>query len=321
MRRYTGLLIYVLVLFLLLLLPLMVERRYFFHILTLSCIYAIFAISWNLLAGYVGELSLGHALFFGLGAYSSALLNTVAGMPAWGAFAFAIVITTVSGALVGIPCLRLKGPYLSIVTLAMSMVLFTITNSWLGGEEGIKRIRPLVVGTLPNYYLSITFAVITVIATAFLIHSRIGLLFQAIRENSVTAESVGVDVKRYKLIGYLFSAAFAGMAGALQAHFQSIVTPDSLSLGLSFAGITMTAIGGIGTLSGPVVGALGITILFDQLSFLVEYRLLIYSVLLVIILRFAPGGLMGLLMWSRPYVAGSEPVETQMANKLEVREP
>lgn len=297
MRRYTAILTGAAALTILLLLPLVVERRYLFHLLTLANVYVIFSVSWNLLAGYVGELSLGHALFFGLGAYSTALLNTAAGIPAWGALALAVVITTVAGALVGIPCLRLKGPYLSIVTLAMSMVLYVITHSWLGGEEGIKRIRPLVVGALPNYYLSIAFAVLAVAVTALLVRSRIGLIFQSIRENAVTAESVGVDLTRYKLLSYLYSAALAGLSGAFQAHFQTIVTPDTLSLGHSFAGITMTAIGGMGTLMGPVLGAYGVTYLFDKLSFLVEYRVLVYSVLVVIILRFAPGGLLGLVDW------------------------
>ena len=273
-----------------------IASNYFLHVLIVAHILAIFALSWDLIAGYVGELSLGHSIFFGFGAYSVGYLNSSLGFNPWVAMLLSVIIAGVLGGLVGIPCLRLKGPYLGIVTLAFQMVLYLLAESLYditGGEEGISGINRLVSGVSANYYLSVIFVIITFLVCYSLIKSKYGLVFKAIRENQDAAEASGVKPINYKLLAYIISAVLAGLAGNFQANYLGIVTPDDLSLGLTFSAITIVAIGGRGTLLGALIGAYAVTLAFDQLYFLKDYRMLVYSVLLIVSILFFPKGFVG----------------------------
>lgn len=285
-----------LVLLIMAILPLVVQKSYFFHVLIIANIYVIFTVSWDLLSGYTGQLNLGHAAFFGAGAYTAAFLDKYSGISPWLSLILGGIVAVGIGLLVGIPCLRLKGPYLTIVNLAMAMILFllaTTMTQYTNGEEGISGLKPLVVGTIPNYYLSLALMAVSVGIMYWMVKSDLGLVFQAIREDSRTAEAVGVNLTKYKLVAYISSAFFAGLAGSFQGHYLGIVTPDTLSSALTFSAITMATIGGIGTMIGPIIGVYALNFLFELLHSWIDYRVLFYSILLVLILLFLPEGLYG----------------------------
>lgn len=280
------------------LLPTFINKTYFFHILIIANIYVIFTVSWDLLSGYTGQLNLGHAAFFGAGAYAAAFLDKFTSISPWLSLLIGGLVAVCIGLLVGIPCLRLKGPYLTIVTLAMASILFILASTlteYTKGEEGLAGLKPFIVGTIPNYYLSLVVMVVSVGIMYWMVNSNLGLVWQAIREDSRTAEAVGVNLTKYKLIAYVSSAFFAGVAGSLQGHYIGIVTPDTLAAPLTFSAITMATIGGIGTIIGPVIGVYSLSFLFEILYAWVDYRILFYSILLVVILLFLPDGLYGLI--------------------------
>jgi branched-chain amino acid transport system permease protein len=278
-------------------LPEVVEAPFVWHVIVVSNIYAIFALSWDVLAGFAGEVSFGQALFFGVAAYSTAFLNATGVIPsAWTSLGVGIAISVVAGAAIGIPCLRLQGPYLAIVTLASSQIAFLMIfalHGVTGGEEGVRGIRSLVIGTVANYRLSVILLLIAVTLVYLLTESRVGLVFRAIKDNRVTAEGLGVNPVLYKTLAYCVSAALAGAAGGFQAHYLKIVTPDTLALPLTFSVITIVVIGGIGTVFGPVLAAYAVTFLFNELQVLSDYRLFLYSVVLIVCMLFFPNGLYG----------------------------
>ncbi|PKM82884.1 MAG: hypothetical protein CVU89_01755 [Firmicutes bacterium HGW-Firmicutes-14] len=280
--------------------------RYLLHVFIIAHIYAAFALSWDLLAGYVGELSLGHSLFFGLGAYSIGYLSGKFGVDPWLSIGISCIVTVVWGLLIGLPCLRLRGPYLAIVTLAFQMLFFLLANSLYnltGGEEGIRNIERVFNSTESYYYLSVFLVIIAFIICYLLVSSKYGLIFRTIRENPEAAEAAGVNIVNYKMLGYMVSALIAGLAGSYQALYLKIATPDTLSMALTFSAITIVAIGGKGTLVGAVLGSYVTTFIFDRFAFLKDYKMLMYSIVLVLCVLFFRNGLAGavkrVLLWRK----------------------
>lgn len=302
----------------LLALPMFVSSTFTFHLIITANIAALFALSWDFLAGFIGQISFGQALFFGTAAYGTALLNATGIVPTpWLSCLLGIGAAVAVGALVGIPTLRLKGPYLSLITLAASQIGFVLANTLnqiTGGEEGVRGIRPLVVGTVANYRLSLVLLFVVLALLYGLTQSRVGLILRAIKGNQASAEAVGINPVLYKTLGYCLSAALAGLAGACQAHYLGIVTPDSLSLSLAFSGITSVVIGGLGTLFGPVLAVYAVTFFLTKLQAFSDYRLFIYSVALILILLFLPDGLYpgvrGLMQWRRRWPASRREAPT-----------
>ena len=284
----------------------------------MSLIYVIFASSWNLITGYAGQLNMGQAAFFGIGAYTSAILAIDLGISPWIGMFLGSLLAAGAGFLVGIPSLRLSGPYLAITTIGLSEILRLVAMNWVDltrGSLGLYGIPPLPGFWGIKFSKEITFYYVALAATALtlycfrrLTHSEFGLSLKAMRDDSTGAESIGINTNQFKLTVFTVSAFFGGLAGALMAHYQRLVSPDILSLGETFQGLTMTVIGGLGTMAGPVIGAVLLTFLSEGLRFVedavkLDVRMVIYGLMLIVTILFMPGGIVGL--WRRRFSADS----------------
>jgi branched-chain amino acid transport system permease protein len=291
-------------------LPMVVDDRYFQHLLVTALIFVIFSSSWNLLAGYTGLLNLGHAAFFGIGGYTSALLAMHLGVPGWLGLILGALLSAFAGFLLGIPSLRLSGPYLAITTIGFAEILHMVAMNWVDltrGSLGLYGIPPLegflglkFTSELSYYYVCLSAATITLFCFWRLTNSEFGLTLQSMREDEPGASSIGIDVNRYKLCVFTISAFFGGLAGALFAHYQRLLSPDILTLPETFSVLAMTMIGGLGTLAGPVIGAVFLTFFSEGLRFIedlihFDIRMIVYGLMLIFTILFLPGGLMGIL--------------------------
>lgn len=278
--------------------PFIAPSVYLLHVLILAHIFVIYAASWDILTGYTGQLNLGHAMFFGLSAYVVAITNTMLKTPLFLSVLMGITSALVLSLTVGLPCLRLRGPYLAITTFSFSWVLFLLASSamiWLsGGEEGVRGVKTFVIGSIPNYYLSLILMIISVYILYRIANSETGLILKAIKEDEDAAMACGIDTTRYKLLAFVLSGTFAGIAGAFYAQYMRIVTVDVVALELSASAIAFSLVGGIGTIIGPAMGAYILTILFEGFAWLADYRVFIYNLIIVSFVLFLPGGLMSL---------------------------
>ena len=278
----------------LLLLPLMTKDPYLLRIIIFSSIFAIFAASWDLLSGFTGQMNFGHALFFGVAAYTSALLNLRLGFPPWLTIPLGALMAVIAGLVVGIPCLRLRGPYLALATLAFPIILmgiiFTIPDI-TGGELGISGIKPLASSRVAAYYV----CVILMLGLGLLMwkigDSKTGIIFHAIREDEVAVRASGINTTRYKLLAFSLSGFFAGVAGGLYTHFIRIAGPSTLEVSLSFQAIIWAIFGGVVTIYGPIAGVFILYPLMEFLRILPEIRTLLFGLTVIIILLFMPEGL------------------------------
>jgi len=279
---------------LLLLIPLITTEPYILRVLILSSIFAIFAASWDLLSGYTGQMNFGHALFFGVAAYTSALLNLHVGLPPWLTIPLGALVAVMAGLIVGVPCLRLRGPYLALATLAFPLILtgiIFVIPGITGGELGISGIDPLSGSRLTDYYI----AVILMMGLGFVMWkitaSKTGLIFHAIREDEVAVRASGINTTRYKLLAFCLSGLFAGVAGGMYVHFIRIAGPSTLELMLSFQAIIWVIFGGIATIYGPIAGVFILYPFMEFLRIIPEIRMLVFATLVVLILLFMPEGL------------------------------
>jgi len=277
-------------------LPLVIEDPYLLRIVIMTCIFSVFAASWDFLSSYSGQVSFGHALFFGVGAYTSALLNYHLHWSPWLTLPLGGVAAMISGILVGIPCLRLRGSYLSLATLSFPLILTGILfvfPDFSGGELGISGLTPLVRDRVNFFYV----AVFSMLALNWglwkLGDSKTGLILHAIREDEVAARASGINTPRYKLMAFAVSALVAGLAGALLAHFIRSVGPSTLEVSLSFQAVIWGIFGGVATIYGPIIGVFLLYPLTELLSLMggvSEYRLLIFALVVLAVLIFMPEG-------------------------------
>lgn len=281
----------------LLLLPLYSTDPYLLRIIIITCIFAVYAASWDLLAGYSGQISFGHALFFGVGAYGSSLLNYHLHLTPWLTIPIGSLVATVAGLLIGIPCLRLRGSYLSLATLAfpliLSGILFAFPN-FSGGELGVSGIQRLFVYPVHNYYAAVILMLVLCFAMWKIGTSNTGLVFHAIREDEIAARASGINTRRYKLFAFALSAFFAGMAGAFFAHFIRIAGPSMLEVSLSFQAVIWGVFGGAATIYGPVAASFilyPLTEIVGTFPALREFRLLILAVVVLLVLLLMPQGI------------------------------
>jgi len=288
-------------------LPFFLSNAYKLHLLIIIAINVIFASSLNLISGYVGELSLGHAAFAGLGGYTTGLL-ALKGISPWLGLIAAVVITLVVSYLMAPVVLRLRGAYFVITSAAFQMTLFYLASNWLnvtGGPMGLIGIpKPallipgfgsvLLDSKLSFYYLSIIFAILIVIACQRLVVSPIGETWVAIRENEKLAVALGIDRFKYVRIAFIFAGVFAGIGGWLIAHYLTVVSPDDMSFELIVSMILMIVIGGRGTIAGPIIGAVIVTLLPEYLRWLGNWRMSVYGVILFLLVIFLPKGIMQL---------------------------
>ncbi len=276
---------------------------YTLHLAILSGIAVIAASSLNLVMGYVGKLSLGHAAFYGIGAYTSALLAVSLHVPTWLAILAAAPAAAVAAVLIGPIVLWLRGAYFIIVTLSFSIVLQLVIINWVdvtNGPMGILGIPYPAIGSFEfssktaYFYLVVTSAVVTIWCIRRLINSRTGRAFEALRENENVAMSIGVSKLHYSLLAFCIGAGFAGLAGALYAYYVSVITPEMFGFDVMVTMLVMVAVGGKGTLSGPVIGAILVTFVPEQLRMVQDYRLSIFGVALMLSVVLMPNGVVSL---------------------------
>jgi branched-chain amino acid transport system permease protein len=278
----------------LLLLPLFYKDPYVFRILIQASIFAIFAASWDLLSGFTGQMNFGHALFFGVGAYTAALLNLHLHIPPWGSVPLGAIAAVVAGLIVGIPCLRLKGTYLALTTLSFPIILMGIVFSLpgiTGGELGISGISRLSGTRTSDYYISVVLMLGLTTLMWKITDSKTGIIFHAIREDELAVKASGINTTRYKLLAFSLSGFFAGLSGGLYAHFMRIAGPSTLEVGLSFTVVIWAVFGGIVTIYGPVAAVFILFPLLEFLHFWPEYRTLMFAVVILLILLYMPEGL------------------------------
>lgn len=302
----------------LLLLPLLVRHNdYIILVFTHAVLLATLALAWNIL-GLSGSISLGHAAFFGIGAYGSALLS-LKGLSPWLTIPFSGILAAVLGLFLGLICLRLRGAYFALATLAFVEIPKVITDNWDGltrgslglvGLPGLPSLRlglwTVDIGSSPaaSYYLVLIYAIVIVCLVGFLFHSNLGLALQAIREEETAAESIGVQVDIFRLISLLLSAFFAGISGACYAHLVRYIGPE-LVYGIHFSAIPMifAICGGRFTILGPALAAL-VLYPMDQFVFHPLFPAgheFLYGVVLILAILFAPAGLWGTLFRTKSY--------------------
>lgn len=291
----------------LLALPLVTDNPYLLRILILSCIFAIFAASWDLLSGFTGQMNFGHALFFGVGAYGAALLNLHLDLPPWGSIPLGALAAVLAGLIIGIPCLRLRGTYLALTTLSFPIILIGVVFAipeLTGGELGISGIDRIVRSRVAQYYIAVSVMVVLVVIMWKITDSNMGIIFHAIREDEVAVRASGINTTRYKLMAFCLSGFFAGVAGGLYAHFMRIAGPSTLEVSMSFQVVIWSVFGGVVTIWGPV-GAVFILIpLLEFFRFWPEFRTLLFAIVILLILLFMP---QGLLPWMRDKIENECP--------------
>jgi branched-chain amino acid transport system permease protein len=273
---------------------------YLITLATIIAINAIVACGLNVIVGFAGQISLGHAAFFGIGAYSAALLATKAGWTFWAALPCVIAMTAFVGLLLGIPSLRVREDFLAITTIGINFIVEAVFNNveFFGGAlgmGGIPRVTLLDVklrGT-EFFYLCLAFLIIVIAACWWLTRCWAGLACFALREEESAAASVGISPVRFKLLAFVIGTAMAGLGGALYAHFMRFISASDFAFPLSVSLLSMVVVGGIGTLWGPVLGAVIIGILPEVFRPIIDYRILFYTTLLLLMIRFQPGGLLG----------------------------
>jgi branched-chain amino acid transport system permease protein len=291
--------------------PLWLDNPYYVHILIMAGIFAVLALSLNLLLGYTGQLSLGHAAFFGIGAYTSALLTLRLDWSVWLGMAAGIVAAAVAGWAIGRLALKLRGAYFVLVTIPFAGVISLISLNWMdltNGPLGLPGVPAPVLGpwslrSKSAYYYVVLIAVALAWLVCYrLVGSRIGRAFVALRENEALAEAVGIDVTRYLVLAAVVSAAMAGLAGGLYAHYTRFVSPEVFLFTYTVTMVIMVVAGGKGTLAGPVVGAVLFTVLPEALREAMDWQwqMLAYGVLLVLVVFFLPRGIVpALAAWRR----------------------
>jgi branched-chain amino acid transport system permease protein len=280
--------------------PFLSGNLYILNVLTLILIFIIFASAWNLLA-YSGQGSLGHAAFFGIGAYASTLIAAKSGISPYVTIFLGAAVAAFIGILIGLTCVRLKEWFLAMVTFGFAIIVQTITVSFLtpitGGWDGIaspRLLSPDIPGyQLIEYYSILAITIACIVFIYYVIRSGVGLAFSAIRENELEARAAGVDPVKYRLLAFALSSYLAGVAGALEIHHIGYITPEIFGVDLSFWPVTYVIFGGLGTLAGPIVGTVVLTIIWDGLKLfgLTFGRYVIVGVLLILVIIFLPKGL------------------------------
>ncbi|HAM49495.1 MAG TPA: branched-chain amino acid ABC transporter permease [Nitrospiraceae bacterium] len=299
----------------LLCLPLFAEN-YLLDVMILAGIYAILALGLNVVVGFTGLLNLGYAAFYALGAYTYALLNVKCGLGFWQALPLSVGLTCLSGVILAVPALRLKGDYLAIVTLGFGEIVRLILNNWdslTNGPNGISGISSpslfgLSLGALNRfYYLVFVALVLTYSVVKRVRFSKIGRAWIAIREDEICALTMGINTTRYKLYAFAFGSLWAGIAGPLFAAKMRFVSPESFTFMESVLILCMVILGGLGSLTGVVLGAFILVILPEVLRGVESYRMLALSIGLIMMMIFRPKGLLGGIGKERMSNEGQKP--------------
>ncbi|WP_456279193.1 branched-chain amino acid ABC transporter permease [Bacillus sp. AK128] len=283
--------------------PLVTENQYYLHIFSTVFIWTIAVYGLNMIGGFTGQLSLAHAGFFAIGAYSLGVLTVKVGLNFWLSFILAIIITTIVGFLIGLIALRTKEHFFAIYTLCVGYIIYLIIYKWEAVTEGVRGLigipAPTPIGPItfdsPKsvYYLMLFFMVVAIFLFKRIIDSLVGRTYIAIRNSEELAQTIGIETMKQKLISFVLSTFFAGLAGALYASFVRFIGPDISYINITFDMLTYLLVGGIGTISGPLVGTFIIVWVSQYLQFLQDYRMLIFGPILVLLVIFYPRGIAG----------------------------
>lgn len=282
--------------------PLVFPQRYVVSVGVMCGIYVLLSLSMNLITGYLGVVVLGQAAFYGIGAYTAAILSTRLGWGFLPNLLAAALLCALAGLLIGSPALRLKGSYLSIVTLGFCEIVRIIELNWISltrGPYGITSVPPpsllgfQITSIRGFYYLILAMCCVAAIVISNLANSRMGRSFAAVKGDEVAAEAMGINLFRTKLICFAASAAMAGVAGAFYAQYMSFVDSTTFTADQSFQILGMTILGGLGNVAGSVLGAISMTVLPEVLRGMAEYRQIIYGLILAVMVVVKPEGLLG----------------------------
>lgn len=282
-------------------LPAMLRDTYSVSVFVFVGIYCLITIGLSLLMGYAGQISIGHAAFYGIGAYTSGLLTTRLDWSPWLAIPAAIILAGILAALIGIPALRLTGHYLAMATLAFGVIVYVVFEAAVeltGGPSGFGQIPRLSIGSyvirtdMQFYYLVWGLVVVALILALNIVHSRIGRALRSIHGSESAARSLGVNTALHKIQVFVLSACLAALAGSLYAHYVTFVSPTTFEFKFSVTLVTMVAVGGMSSLWGAMAGTVLLGILPEYLRGFDNYYLLIYGGILMVIMIFIPQGIL-----------------------------
>ena len=298
-ERLNNNMIFALLLIVIIIFPIIFDNSYILHILILLGVYVVLGTSLNVVAGVMGELDLGHAAFFGIGAYISSLFVMNVFDNFWIGMILAGFISLIFGLLLGIPSLRIRGDYLAIVTLGFNEIIrYVLLNmqSVTNGPMGIKGIpSPTIFGYVLNtkqqmFYLIWVLVIITVVVMNRMTNSRFGRSLVAIREDQIAATSLGINTGKYEIWAFAITAAFAGIAGSFFAHYMNFINPNNFTTNESILILCMITVGGRGSMIGSFIGVAILFLLPELLRPIADYRMLIYGIMLVMMMIFKPRG-------------------------------
>ncbi|NLI83690.1 MAG: branched-chain amino acid ABC transporter permease [Deltaproteobacteria bacterium] len=300
----------IIVLAVLILFPIAVRSDYYTHVFIIALMWVIIGSAWNLLAGYTGQVSFGHAIFFGTGAYTAGLCVTKLQISAWWGMLLGGPVALLVGLLIGWICFRLRGPYFALATIAVGEIFRLVATVWRNFTEGMQGI--LIIQTfrskLPYYYLVLGLAAVCVYVTYRVVRSKWGFYFVAIREDQDAAESMGISAFRYKSLSLMISSFFTGIAGAFYMNYMAFIDPHvvfSLHY-ISIMAILVAIIGGVGTIWGPAVGAFIMVLLQETFrssffglfpKWVSEAHILVFGLLVIFVIRYMANGIIG--DWSK----------------------
>jgi branched-chain amino acid transport system permease protein len=288
--------------------PLVVRNSFFLHVCILVLMWTVLGAAWNVLGGFAGQVSFGHAALFAVGAYTTIILYLKGGLAPW----WGIPLGGLAAALVSLPigllCFRLRGPYFSLATLAVAEIVKLVALNWesvTAGSVGylITSLSPVTLlgssinweGKVPFYVAAAVLTVVALAATGWLRNSRIGAYLVAIRENEDAAEAVGIDTVRTKVVTFALSAFLAGMGGGFYAFYFRYVDPDAVAgIGLSMEMVFIAVVGGLGTVGGPFIGAVFLTAVAELVRERFQVgHLIFYGLFMMLVIRFMPEGIWG----------------------------
>lgn len=284
------------------LLPVIIKQQYVITVAIYCGIFSVLSLSLNLITGYMGITSIGHAAFFGIGAYTAAILATRFGWNFIFTFLAGALVASLFGILLALPTLRVRGRYLAIVTLGFGEIARMIELNWgslTRGPMGIPNIPKMgMFGVqfktpMVKYYIVLSLVVLTALIVKALMNSRAGRAIGAIKDDDVAAGAMGINVFKHKVVVFAISSALAGLAGAYYAHYMSFIDPNGFNFQQSILMLSMIIFGGMASIPGSIFGAIALTVLPEMLRFLSAYRQVIYGILLIVMLIYRPNGLLG----------------------------
>ncbi|HWM83979.1 MAG TPA: branched-chain amino acid ABC transporter permease [Pseudolabrys sp.] len=268
---------------------------YLVSLATIAALNIMLAVGLNLISGFCGQISLGHAAFYGLGAYAAALA-AVAGMPFTVNLAIGVAVAALIGFFVGFISLRVREDFLAIATMGVGFLFlgFVRKQDWLGAEMGISRIPAPPLDRTDFALLCVALAACIIAVSLHIGRSWMGLSLNAVAQDETAARTIGINVPRFKLAAFTIGTAMAGLAGGLYAYMTQLIVPDAFNFVQSITILAMVVIGGIGSTWGAVIGAVILTLMPEVFRFINDYKLLVYGALLLIVMRFAPAGIAGI---------------------------